>query len=285
MDREPLKDTFYTPGSKLKNPGSLAREMLADLIAARGLAWRLFLRNLSSQYRQTVLGYVWLFLPPLATTIAWVFLNSQNILNVGVTEVPYPVYVLSGTLLWQGFVDALNSPMQVVQESRAMLTKVNFPREALILSGLGSVIFNFIIRMVLLAGLFLYYKIPLKLNMLFAPIGFVGLMLFGLTVGLLLLPLATLYGDVQRGLQIITGFWFFLTPVVYTAPTSWPASLVSTLNPVSPLLLVARQWLVGMEASNLYAFSSVMFITLCLTLAGWLVFRLAMPMLIERIGS
>ena len=94
--------------------------MVADLRASRELAWRLLVRNISAQYRQTLLGYVWAFLPPIVTTLVWVFLNAQKIFDVGETGVPYPVYVLTGTILWQVFVDAMNSPLrQVDGESKA----------------------------------------------------------------------------------------------------------------------------------------------------------------------
>jgi lipopolysaccharide transport system permease protein len=285
MAKATFKKTVYTPAPQLRRPAVMVQEMFADLLSARGLAWRLFLRNLSSQYRQTILGYVWLFLPPLASTLVWVFLNNQKILDAGSTDIPYAVYVLAGTLLWQGFVDALNSPMLMVQESRAMLTKINFPREALIMAGMGVVLFNFMIRAVLLFGLFLFYDIPFNEKMLLAPIGVAGILLFGLMIGLLLLPLAVLFGDVQRGILIITGFWFFLTPIVYPVPKTWPGSLVATLNPVSPLLITAREWLTGLSASNVTGFCLVFVSALVMAFAGWLIFRLAIPILIERIGS
>jgi lipopolysaccharide transport system permease protein len=84
MDR-PLKETVYTPDSELLSFGKLLRSMGSDLLAARELAWRLLVRNISAQYRQSVLGYAWAFLPPLFTTAIWVFLQSQRVLGVGDT--------------------------------------------------------------------------------------------------------------------------------------------------------------------------------------------------------
>ena len=67
--------TVYTPESPLKNPGRLLRAMFRDVLAARELAWRLFVRDLSAQYRQTYLGYVWAFLPPLVASATFIFLQ------------------------------------------------------------------------------------------------------------------------------------------------------------------------------------------------------------------
>ncbi|MBT8054682.1 MAG: ABC transporter permease, partial [Gammaproteobacteria bacterium] len=131
MDR-PLKETVYSPDSELLSFGKLLRSMWSDLLASRELAWRLLVRNISAQYRQSLLGYAWAFLPPLFTTAIWVFLQSQKVFNVADTGMPYPVFVLTGTVLWQTFVEALNAPLKMINQSRAMLSKINFPREALI---------------------------------------------------------------------------------------------------------------------------------------------------------
>ena len=280
-----LPETIYSPESQMVNLPGLVHSIFADLLGCRFLAWRLFVRNLSAQYRQTALGYIWLFLPPIAITLTWVFLNSHNVLNAGATELPYPVFVLTGTLLWQGFVDALQAPGQQFQAAKSMLTKIHFPHEALLLAAIGGVLFNFLVRLLLLAITLLCYQIPLSTNMLFAPIGIFALLSLGFMVGVVLLPLALLYGDIQRLVMLITPVWFFLTPVVYPAPTQWPASLLSQLNPASSLLVTTRQWLTGTEVTHLPAFVVITTLTVILFFFGWLIYRLAMPHLIERIGS
>ncbi len=70
-------------------------------------------------------------------------LKQEQILQTGETNVAYPVYVLIGTLLWQGFVDVLGSPLQKLTASRPLLTKLNFPWEAIVLAGLGEALFEF----------------------------------------------------------------------------------------------------------------------------------------------
>ena len=76
-------EAVYTSDSPLRRPGRLLRDMLRDISESRELALRLFLRNVKSKYRQTMFGYVWAFLPPVVTTVVFVFLNSQKIINVG----------------------------------------------------------------------------------------------------------------------------------------------------------------------------------------------------------
>jgi len=278
-------EVIYTPYSQLRNPANLLKTMLKDLINSRELAWRLFIRNISAQYRQTILGYLWAFLPPIATTLTFVFLNSQKIIDVQPTHVPYPVYVFVGTLLWQVFIDALNSPIKLISTSKEMLTKINFPREALILAGLGEVLFNFLVRFILFIVVFIWFKIPLTSTIFLAPIGIISLILLGLMFGIFLTPLAVLYKDIERSLMIIMSLWFFLTPIVYPIPTSWPASLLTKANPVSPLLITTREWIISGNTVEIHYFCLISIVTFFLTLLGWLLYRLAMPHLIARIGS
>lgn len=283
--RKPIKVTTYTPDSQLRNPRLLLREMLFDLSASRELAWRLFVRNISAQYRQTMFGYLWAFLPPIFTTAVWVYLNSQKIFNIGETNIPYPVFVLVGTVLWQTFVDALNSPLKLVTESKSMLTKINFPREALILAGLGEVFFNFAIRIILLIAIFLWFKISVPITITLVPFGILSLICFGLMIGMLLTPLGILYTDIGRGITILTQFWFFLTPVIYPMPESWPASLLAKINPITPILLTTREWLTTGHSEHITGIIVVTIISLLMLMFGWLLYRISMPHLIARMSA
>jgi lipopolysaccharide transport system permease protein len=280
-----LIETVYTPESQLRSPIKLLGKMVADLQASRFLAWRLFVRNMAAQHRQTVLGYLWLLLVPVVQTLLWVFLNGQRIINVGATDIPYPAFVLTGTLLWQGFADALLTPMQQFQASKQMLIRIHFPHEAILLASLGQVLVNFSIRLVLVIVIYLWYGLPLTTSLLLAPLGILVLTAFGMMVSLLLTPLSLLYGDVQRMLVMIISLWFFVTPVIYPTPAGGWAALITRLNPVTSLLVTTRQWLTGAELTQPAPFVTVAAATLVLSLFGWVVYRLATPHLIERIGS
>lgn len=280
-----LPQVIYTPSSQLRHPLQLLKNMWIDLNASKELAWCLFVRNISAMYRQTMLGYLWAFLPPVFTTLTFVFLNSQKIFSVGKTDIPYPAYVMIGTLLWQVFVDAMNSPLRVVNQSKSFLAKIKFPREALILAGIGEVLFNFLIRLVLLIAVFVFYKISLPTVVFLAPLGIISLMALGLMFGVLLVPFGVLYQDIEKGLPLITAMWMLLTPVVYPPPSSWPASLLSSINPVSPLLITTREMLTSGSFSQMSGFLTVVASTFVLLFVGWILYRLALPHLIERISA
>lgn len=283
--KAPLPVAVYTPEPSLQHPAVMARALGKDILAGRELAWRLFVRDLSAQYRQTVFGYVWAFLPPIAASLTFIFLNAQGIVNIPTQGIPYPAFAMMGTLLWQVFVDALNSPSQALWRAKPMLAKINFPRESILLAGLYLVIFNVGIRLVLLAAVMAWWGVVPDWGVLLFPVTLAVLIGCGSVVGLLIAPLGALYGDITKGLPIITSFWMLLTPVVYPARSEGVAGWLATWNPVSPIIETARNSLTGSEFAQLPAFVIVALVSLLLGFVGLISFRIAMPHLIARMGG
>ena len=54
----------------------------------------------------------------------------------GALPLPYTLFVLFGTLLWQVFAEALEVPHQAFEGARSYLTRVQFPREAIVFAQL-----------------------------------------------------------------------------------------------------------------------------------------------------
>ena len=80
-------------------------------------------------------------------------------------------------------------------------------------------------------------------------------------------------------------FLMYLTPVVFAMPKQGLPATVFQLNPLTPLILTARDWLTGISPEYLGYFAFVNVIAFILLFMFWIVFRLAMPILIERMGS
>ncbi|MEW5931133.1 MAG: ABC transporter permease [Gemmatimonadota bacterium] len=274
-----MEEVVYSADSQLRSPGRFAAELLADLRVAPSVAWHLFLRKLQAGYRQSWLGYLWLLLPPLATSGAWVYLNAARILDVGPTDLPYPVFVLTGTLLWQVFAEALEAPLKGLSAARAILTRSRVPHEAMLLAGMAEVVFNFAVRLAVVAPVLLWLGARPGATALLAPLGVAALLLLGFSLGLLLAPVGMLYQDVSRGITLVAGIWFFLTPVIY--PPS--ASPLGALNPVAPLLVTARGWLTGGPAAPAAGSGVVVAASLAALAVGWGGYRLAKPHLVSRL--
>ena len=283
MTEPPL--TIYTPDSLLASPLRMAREMLLDLASSRELAWRLTVRDLSAQYRQTFLGFLWAIILPLANTLVWVFLSRSGVVNVSDTPLPYPVYVFTGTMLWAILMDALNAPLQIVTASKVMLARINFPREALVVAGIYQTIVNALIKVTLLLIALLVMGIHPDWSVLLFPIGLLSLILVGTLIGLALTPVGLLYADVGKAVPLLMQFLMYLTPVVFAMPKEGLPATLFQLNPLTPLILTARDWLTGFTPEHLGYFVVVNVVSIVLLFMFWVVFRLAMPILIERIGS
>ena len=282
---EALPVRIYSPEPLLGHPVTLVKKIFSDIYAGRELAWRLFIRDLSAQYRQTYFGYLWAFLPPLVASLTFIFLNSQGIVKIDTGGIPYPAFAMMGTLLWQVFVDAITCAPTALNGAKPMLAKINFPREAILMGGLYMVIFNFLIRLALVAGVMAFWKVIPTATILFFPVSMGAILIAGFAIGLALTPIAGLYGDVGRVIPMVTGFWMLLTPVVYPARTEGLAGILATWNPISPLIVTARETLTGQDLSLLLPFAIVAMASLIATFLGLVGFRIAMPHLIARMGG
>jgi lipopolysaccharide transport system permease protein len=274
-----MSETVYTSQSELRHPLRFLSEAARDLRRSPAVAWGLFRSNMQARYRRAWLGYLWLLLPTIGTTAVWVYVQSRRIVEITPTAVPYPVYVLAGTILWQVFADALNAPMQQLAAGRQMITRSRVPHEALILAGLYEVLLNCAVRLVVLAAVLVVFRVPLGASVLLVPFGIAALALLGLTLGLFAAPIGMLYDDVGRAIALITGFWFFLTPVLYRVPPSG----ILRFNPVTPFLDTTRAWMTagGSASKSLVTLTSVTIIALVL---AWLFQRLARPHVVARLG-
>jgi len=273
-----MAETVFSARSELAAPAGFLARAGRDLRRSLPVGWRLFRANLRSRHRRSALGYLWLLLPAAAATLICVYLQSRRIFTVGATDLPYAVHVLSGLLLWQVFVDALNAPLQQLWAGRTMITRSRVPHEAVLLGGLFEVALNALVRLAVLAAALAAFRIAPAPSVLLLPLGMLALALLGFTLGLLAAPLGLLYDDVRHGLALLAGFWFFLTPVLYPAPAAGPLRL----NPVTPLLDTSRSWILSGETGA--AFFLVTAAAAILLVAAWLFYRLARPHLVARLG-
>lgn len=280
-----IPEVLYTFESSLRHPIRLLKQMVRDLWASRGLAWRLTVRDISAQYRQSLLGIAWAFLPPIFMAAGFTLAREAQVINIGSTSLPYPAYVMFSMTLWQTFVDALNGPMQALTHAKGLISRINFPGEAIILAQLGGTFFNFAIKLILIIGLFLWFQMPVGWAAFWAPGALMLLVMLGMLFGLLLAPLNMLYLDVSKGVNVLTGFWLFLTPVVYAVPSSGTFGTIVQLNPVTPLLVTTRELATTGVVSDPHRFWMISIMTVVGLLLAWVIYRIALPFVIERVSS
>ena len=279
-----LPVTVYSPASLLADPKRLLREMIEELKGSRELAFALFSRNLKAQVRQSILGYAWLFFPPIATTLVWFFLNSSGVIKIADTGMPYPAFVMIGTLLWQAFLESLTKPIVSLTASKGMLTKLNFSRIAPVLAGIGETIVTSAIRLALLVPVFVFAGLEVTWTLVFFPLAFLSMVLLGVSLGSFLTPIGLLYTDIGKAIGIVGQFLMYATPIVYPVATSGMLSTINKYNPVTYLLETGRATLSGGAFESLSMSLVISGCAFVLLLIGWAIFHITVPRIIERMG-
>ncbi|MBF0422468.1 MAG: ABC transporter permease [Magnetococcales bacterium] len=281
----PLEERVYSSESPLRHPLDFVRSAWKDLLNSRDLAWRLFWREIQQRYRQSVFGFLWIMIPSVVTTAIFVFLNEKSVLNFGRTDIPYPVYVMLGTLLWQIFTESVQAPMALFESCVPIMIKINMPREAPILAAIGQVLFLSVLQLFIAGGAMLYFKVPWHATVFLVPFMILVLIVLGSTFGLIMIPLASLYKDVKEGVTILLRLAFFMTPIVYPPPQGWPYSLVVKLNPVTPVLQATRDCLAKGQMVDPQGFMVLSLVIVSCFILALMFYRLAVPIILERLGA
>ncbi|MFM7921867.1 MAG: ABC transporter permease, partial [Planctomycetaceae bacterium] len=132
-----------------------------------------------------------------------------------------------------------------------MFSKVSFPHEALLLVVLWKSLLNIGLSLLALPPFLLFYSIDWQWTILLFPLGILLTMLCGLSLGLILVPVAALFSDISRAVHLGLRFLFFLTPVIFPLPQSGLARQLMLWNPATSLIVGARSWFLGGEVIDL----------------------------------
>jgi lipopolysaccharide transport system permease protein len=274
--------------SSSNNKGSVLKHfqiMWKDLASSTDLAWRISMRDFKSQFRQSLLGMLWAFITPLLSTVVWILLQSAGVIQLKNTGIPYAAYVFSGTMIWSIFTESVFAPLQSTQQAKGIMGKINFPKEALLLSGLYKTFGNGLIRIALVIVAFIFLGIYPSIEILFLPFFLIGLISVGFCVGLLLTPFGMLFNDVGRAIPLALQLTMYLSPVIYNIPENPIFSKVMLLNPLTSIIINIRNSMSGLEFVHIDNFMFVQLFAFMLTLLGWRFYRFSIPIIVERSGS
>ncbi|MCZ4407243.1 ABC transporter permease [Cryomorphaceae bacterium 1068] len=280
-----LNETIYQAGGVRSAIWFQIIFAIKALFSSHELAFQLAKRDIQATYRQSFLGILWAFIIPLMTTLVWLILNGSGFINTQSTGISYPAYLLSGTMIWAIFADSFNAPLDKTILNKAIITKVNFPREGIILSGVYHSFFNGLIKLVILIPALLFLDISPSASLLLVPIGLFCLVLTGTALGMIITPIGVLYSDIGKALPLLLQFLMYSVPVVYVYPTKGVLSRIVDLNPLTPLIVQTRYWLTGQSLSIDSSFLVSVLLGFSILILGLVAFRIALPKLIERIGS
>jgi lipopolysaccharide transport system permease protein len=267
-------EVMYTPDSIRRRGWHVWGTIINEFLNSRELIWRLILRDIAARYRQSMFGYLWAVLPSIVTVIVFAALTQSQTIPVAETALPYVAYALWSISVWQLFAGCLSVCTNSLVSAGSLVSKVNFPKEALVLAAIGHPLLDFMIRLVLVAFVFIWYGVPFKAQMIFVPFILLPAILLAIGLSFVLSIINLVLRDIGSILGVTLTFGMFLTPVLYPPPTTWPSSLINILNPLSPVLIASQDVIAYGSLLQPQAFLFSSLFSMLVFLVGWRLFRL-----------
>ena len=274
--------------SQLKAPLKLVASIFHGFWISRDLSSKLAKRDLIAQYRQSILGYVWLVLLPVVNTIIWILIRKSGLLaNNSEETLPYTLYVFSGTMVFQIFSEALQTPLNEIMNSKNIISKINFPHEALISSGFIKALLNSTIRIMILMVIASFFGFYPNYFFFYFLILLITIILLGISVGVVFIPLGVLFNDIQKVLPIVMQLLMFSSPVFLYFPKDKTSLLfkVFEINPLTKLLEFARNILANAQSTDFDSLWLIIAIAIFTFVVFWSIYKISIKILIERIGG
>jgi lipopolysaccharide transport system permease protein len=221
-----------TPLMVIEPPKGWISLNLGEVWRYRGLLWQLVWRNVSANYRQSVVGIGWALLKPALSVLIFTVIFGR-VAGLPTDGTPYPIFSYSALLPWMYFSTVLTLSSGSIVVGSGLLTKVYFPRLILPLTGVLNGLVDFAIQLSLLAVLMLWYGVTPGWGIVLLPILVLQCAIAALAVGLWLCALNVKYRDVGHLVPFLSQAWMWITPIVYSSsmvPEKWRT--VYGLNPM-----------------------------------------------------
>ena len=251
----------------------------------RGLVGNLVQRELKSQYKRSVLGYLWSLINPLSTLVIYalvfgVFLRIEPPVAGNGELKNFALYLFAALIVWNFFSGVVNGSMAALEGVGGLLKKVYFPPQCPALATTVTVLIQAAIETGLLVTVMIIVG-NVSATFLLFPLLLALLVLFSLGIGLVVSLLNVYYKDVGYLVRIALNLLFYATPIIYPLSLvpedpdkTWglPVADLILLNPITHftqgarLLLYELQvpgtgWMLVVAAESVVAF-----------LVGWRLF-------------
>lgn len=286
MNTKTLKETIYTPQSMPNGLISYFRAIIMDFYLGHNLGKQLFQRDIKAMYRQSFLGLFWAFAPAFVTALLWIFLNGSKVIKVEVTGMSFALFTVTGTLMWQILTQSLNTTMTCVNNGKSLLTKLNFPRESLLIQAFYTIVFNGVILLIVTCIISFFLGWHPTTSLLFFPLVMLDLIVVGIAVGLLFHSVFSLIADFSRMVNMGLQFLMYISAVVFPKPTTdGLAKTVFNMNPLTHLVVFSRDVFAGVPLESTNEFAIISVVSIVLLFLGLIMYRITMPIIIERMGS
>lgn len=234
-------------------------------------------REFQTKYRNSLLGAMWNVLNPLAMIVIYTVIFSQ-IMQAKLPGVDhsfaYSIYLCAGILSWGLFSEIISRSQVMFVDNGNMLKKINFPRICIPTIIVGSSLLNFfIVSFIFFIFLLISGFFPGWVVLSLVPVIAV-LIVFSVGLGLTIGVLNVFFSDVGQFFGIFLQFWFWLTPIVYSA-TILPENFRGLIeyNPLSGVVMACQTVLVKGELPNWYGILPAAIIGMLLCIFGMRLFQ------------
>lgn len=200
-------------------------------------------KNLTSKYKDSVLGILWSFFNPLLTMLVFTAIFSmlfgKNIQN-------FPVYYLAGRIAFDFFNHGTKGAMNSIRRNANLLKKIYVPKRMFAISAICYEFVNFLISFIILFGVMIITGAPFHWTLIysFIPLGFLVVLIFG--VGLILAVCNTYFSDIGYLYDVFSLVLLYASAMFYPIEIV-PAKIqiIFTLNPVYCAMSCFRQCVYG----------------------------------------
>lgn len=216
-------------------------------------------RDLKIKYKQTVLGFMWAVLQPLLMMIIFSLFFGRA-LGVPSQDLPYPLFVLSGLIVWNVFSSGLTAASASMVNNNLIIKKIYFPRLVIPVSAVFISVFDFAISFVLFIGVVLYYGHPVSLiALVYWPLSIIVAVVATLGLGCWMSALNVKYRDIRYVIPFMVQVLFFLSPVIYPVSLlKYPAlQYVLVASPLYAAIELFRSPLTGLSPNPTYILISL----------------------------
>jgi len=250
-------------------------ETIRNAVRHHELILSFALRDIKARYKQTALGVAWALLQPLSMMLVFTLVFSI-FAKVPSDGIPYPVFAYSGLIFWTFFSNSISGGTLAMTANSALIKKIYFPRETLLLAVMLAGLLDLVIASLLFGTMLLYYKITLTMAAFWIlPLLLVQMML---ALGVISITSAAHvnFRDIGHALPLLVQLWMFATPVAYpiSVVPRWLKPLF-LLNPMAPIIDGYRRAIIQDSRPDLEGLAVSVLITLTLTVTALAIFRRA----------
>lgn len=223
---------------------------LRELWHYRELFYFFTWRDIKVKYKQAVLGILWAILQPLIMMVMFTLIFSKA-LKVSSDGIPYPVFALSGLLIWNIFSNGLLNSAKSMVTNANIIKKIYFPRLIIPMSALLTALVDFFFALIIYTLVLIYYhqSVSILKLLLYLPLGIIITIITTFGLGTFLAALNVKFRDFQYLLPFMIQFLLFANPVLYSAKafTNPWINAAMKANPIASAIQLCRSVFTGQD--------------------------------------